>query len=698
MEHDMEEISMEESQIEDSFEEVKERYELAMERIGLIPNEDNVKEPYADYFKSVATFLLTISEYMMEENDKGKDNLTLSWLQKRNQELYADILPGHYDTSYANPEYAAQKMGSKYGKQLTFLYSELRGLIVYATEKRWYHLTIYLELFIEIYNYFEEEDTDTYLAVKSALYYFYHDYCDDLMDYRTREQLDSSLSFSNDIICREDLDDPSYLYLYGEYISENELLTQAYLKSLPQTEIEAMASTYTEGFRMGFVNNNIDLSKKSIVNIRFAIGFERIVKAAIRQFEQLGLVTVTYRTSVCSLTKKQHIKVGYFSTGPNKQYDYDHRLDDGLYLDRAFITQKLVSLRKAHEKYKKLANQYAGPAVIEIFGEKPFEPINKESCIHLNHKQQQLAVEYQREASLIINEYIKSEEYSFTIIAYPVPEIGPDYEDIFDETVKVNTLDINKYQVIQQMLIDTLDQGEYVRIKGSGHNKTDLQVMLHKLENPDKETNFENCLADVNIPVGEVFTSPVLTGTCGILHVTEVYLNELKYKELDLRFEDGKIATYTCKNFDKEEENIAFVKENLMYHRETLPIGEFAIGTNTTAYVMGKRFGISHVLPILIAEKTGPHFAVGDTCYKMSEENKVFNPDGKEIVAKDNECSILRKSEIEKAYFNCHTDITIPYDELEEIAVYTLSGKKIEIIKNGRFVLEGTQYLNEPFA
>mgnify|MGYP000573923308 CR=1 FL=1 len=65
----------------------------------------------------------------------------------------------------------------------------------------------------------------------------------------------------------------------------------------------------------------------------------------------------------------------------------------------------------------------------------------------------------------------------------------------------------------------------------------------------------------------------------------------------------------------------------------------------------------------------GPHFAVGDTCYSWSEENKLYNPDGKEIVAKDNSVSILRKEDVSKAYFQCHTDITIPYEELEEIAV-----------------------------
>ena len=63
---------------------------------------------------------------------------------------------------------------------------------------------------------------------------------------------------------------------------------------------------------------------------------------------------------------------------------------------------------------------------------------------------------------------------------------------------------------------------------------------------------------------------------------------------------------------------------------------------------------------ILIAEKMGPHFAVGDTCYSWSEDTAMYNPDGKEIIARDNEISILRKEDISKAYFGWHTDITIP--------------------------------------
>ena len=107
---------------------------------------------------------------------------------------------------------------------------------------------------------------------------------------------------------------------------------------------------------------------------------------------------------------------------------------------------------------------------------------------------------------------------------------------------------------------------------------------------------------------------------------------------------------------------------------------------------MAKNYDILYQLPILIVEKMGPHFAVGDTCYSHSEDTKVYNPDGKEISAKHNECSI------EGEYFQCHTDITIPYEELDSITAIELGGKEIPLIQNGRFVLPGTETLNEPLT
>ena len=197
--------------------------------------------------------------------------------------------------------------------------------------------------------------------------------------------------------------------------------------------------------------------------------------------------------------------------------------------------------------------------------------------------------------------------------------------------------------------------------------------------------------------VWRMFTSPRLKGTSGILHVSEVYLNELKYLDLEIRLENGMVTGCTCKNFSSEEENESYIRTNVLFNHETLPLGEFAIGTNTTAYMMAKKYDIGAKLPILIAEKMGPHFALGDTCFSWAEDTPTYNPDGKRMRAKDNECSILRKEDLSKAYFNCHTDITIPYDELGCIRVNCRDGRTVSIIEQGRFVLPGTEELNRPF-
>lgn len=678
-------------------EEVQERLLLYKERIASIKEENSVKEPFLDYFVNVAGFIESMYE-LSQVIKTGKDRTySMDHLKELNQKLYEDVAGENYEKSYANPSYAVKKLGEEYGGVLSFLYTEIRGMIVYAYEGRMFEFSMMVELFIEIYNLFEQEELLSLKEVKSVLYWFVSDYTDVTVTYRIREQLDPALSFATDIITKSDLNDLRYLYYYGEYITDTELKTAEYLNTLEEETIEKIASAYTEGYRIGFINGNKDITKKKVVNIRYSIGFERIIKKAIENFEEMGLKPAIYRGAVHTVNKKKHIKIGYYSTSPNKQYDYDHRADEAIYLDKAFVERKLGVMRTAFEEYKQLAAVHGGPACVEIFGEEPFVPESKKEVFSLSEKQQKLSVQYSNCAGEITNTYIKGEERSFTIIAFPIPDIGEKFQEIFREVIKINTLDYKLYENIQQKIIETLDKGEYVEILGKGDNTTNLKVALQSITDISKETKFENCVADVNIPVGEVFTSPKLEGTSGVLHVTKVYLNELCYHNIKMEFKDGMITSYNCSNFEKEEDNLKYIKENVLYNHESLPMGEFAIGTNTTAYMAARKYNINDKLPILIAEKTGPHFAVGDTCYSWSEDTKVYNPDGREIIAKDNEVSVLRKEDISKAYFNCHTDITIPYDELGEIAVITTEGERILIIKDGRFVLEGCEELNKPF-
>ena len=676
---------------------IEERYGLAVERIREMKKEQTAKEPFTDYFHKMAEFVLMIDEVRDKLAQGTYWDRSREALAEDNSRLYGDILPGAYEKSYANPSFAVRVLGDEYGQLLSFLYAELRGSIAYVFERRTEYLDILFELLIEIYNQFEEEARPDLGRIRDSIYWYASDYCDVFVADRIREQIDPEESFAADIIMKESLDNLAYLYKFGEYISENELRTARHLNELPEEMICKMADVYTEGYRIGFVNTGKDLSKKGTVEIRYVLGFERVIRKAVENFEKMGLKPVFYRSSVTALTKRQHLKSGYYGAVANKQYEYDHRNDQAVFLDKKFMERKLEVIQTTYEHYKELAGKYAGPACIEMFGEEPFSPKQKEEVIKLSGKQEELQLKLQSRQSQITNQYIRGDERSFTIVAYPVPEIGERYEEIFDEIIRINTLDAKVYEKVQQALIDALDQGEYVHILGGNGNRTDLRVQLHELNDPQKETIFENCVADVNIPVGEVFTSPVLEGTNGVLHVSKVYLHELQYRDLEITFSNGMISDYNCGNFSRELENKEYIHDNILHKHATLPLGEFAVGTNTTAYVAAKKYGIEEKMPILIAEKMGPHFAVGDTCYSWSEDIKVYNPNGKEIVAKDNSVSILRKEDVSKAYYQCHTDITIPYEELKKIAVVTRAGEEILLLLDGRFVLPGTEILNEPF-
>ena len=661
-----------------------ERYEIATSRIREIINEDTVSEPFKSFFCKASEFICKIDDLNSIIKSGEINDFSLDRLKELNKSLFEEIYSENYEESFANPEYAVKTLGEEYGKILCYIYTKNRGMIRNVYMGRLEEVVLQMELFTQIYNYFEDVEQLEYDNVYETVYSYEKDNTEIFTDLMIEDRINPDNKFAVDIVMNSDLNDLRYLYKYGEHVGFNELKMAEFLNSLSQEEIDRLAKVYTEGYRIGFINTGKDISKKGTVDIRYSLGFERIIRSAIFNFKKMGLEPVIYQ-------------VGYSTTSPNRQYAYDHRYDDALYLDKAYIKRKLEVSRHAYESRKQLAGKMAGPAAIEIFGETPFEPENKKQAYALSEEQQKLKSEYITEYQTMVQEYIKGDERSFTIIAFPIPEFGDDFEQMFKETVKINTLDSEIYGKVQQNIIDALDQAEYVKVLGKGDNKTNMKVQMHDLKNPLKETNFENCLADVNIPLGEVFTSPKLKGTEGILHVSQVYLNDLKYNDLQITFEDGKIKDYTCKNFDTEEENKKFIKQNVMFNHETLPIGEFAIGTNTTAYMVAKKYHVVYKLPILIVEKMGPHFAVGDTCYSFEEDIKTYNPDGKEIVARENEVSALRKTDIKKAYFGCHTDITMPYDELGEITAVRKDGSEITIIKDGRFVLEGTELLNEPW-
>lgn len=625
------------------------------------------------------------------------DDLDTPELACINSKLYEQILPMNYLSSYVNPRVAVASFGTDAGRLLSAVAAELRAAVPALYERDEEELEIRLKLISDVRASYDEKNGFDSGDIRRIFYSYYRDNRLASSRRKLRSQLipgraPVGLHLASESLNRRADDIIRMMYACGEYVTDSEILMVRKLCAMPDDKLMAMAETFTDGFIKGFEVSGRDLSIKDTVELRFNIGFLPMMIMASRIFEKNSLKCSVMRGGYSIFTGRSVDKNGFYGANPNPQFDLDHKNDLSLILDEDLNAGRLDTLREAFEELKAEAKVMAGPACVDMFGEPEFTPETKAEASDYDDEQRKLVTDYTSRAGALVNEYIPGEERSFTIIAYPMPSIGPDFEEIFDATVRINTLDYELYRDMQQRIIDVLDTAEYLQVRGLGDNRTDLKVHLTDLTDPAHQTKFENCVADVNIPVGEVFTSPVLKGTDGVLHVTHVFLEGIEYHDLEIRVKDGMIAGFSCREGDK------LIRDNILYHHESLPMGECAIGTNTTAYCLARKYDIESKLPILIAEKTGPHFAFGDTCYSHAEDLAVYNPDGKEIIARDNECSILRKSDPARAYYNCHTDITLPYDELGELSAVHPNGSITPIISMGRFVLNGCEELNLPFS
>ncbi len=302
----------------------KERFVLVRERVAEIEEKPETEEKYKEYFRQTAQLLQKQAAVYDLWADDAIQKQSLKEAERCNQALYKDILGEAYQTSYANPDYAVEQLGEEFGQLLCAYLAYIRRETGAAFRGDLMQLTIQMELFVEIYNRFEageEKDVPEKSAVQQDLYWFFHDYSEIFYEKSLRRLIDPAEDFENDIVMNADLNDLRYLYRYGVYIGENEKKMAAFLNRMTDEEIQAMADTYTEGYRIGFEVTGKDLGKKQTVQLRYPIGFERMVRAAVHNFEKMNLKPTMLASA----------------TSPNKQFDYDHREDRALYLYKAYV-------------------------------------------------------------------------------------------------------------------------------------------------------------------------------------------------------------------------------------------------------------------------------------------------------------------------------------------------------------------------
>ncbi len=366
---------------------MSERYNLTIERVKMILEEESVEKIYLDYFRNVSRFILKVNEVWERVSVHPIYGYTLDELRIENQALYQDILEENYDTSYANPAYASKVFGKEIGEILCFLYSEIRAEIGYAFEKKIEYMTICNELFIEIYNSFEGVESPSYRELKDIVYWYASDYCDVFVAERLEERMNPQNSFAIDIVMNSDLEDLRYLYQYGEYISDEDYDTVALLQNLTEEEVQNIANVYLEGYQEGCEEAGIDLSEKKAIYIQYQIGTERVVKEVIKGFANLGLQATSCRNAA-GVVVREAVKNGFYSRH-QLQYEVDHRFDKGLFFNKKYVERKLDVIKNVYEQDREMTSAFAGCVLISM-EEKKTDMKAQEEAICLNEKQMSL--------------------------------------------------------------------------------------------------------------------------------------------------------------------------------------------------------------------------------------------------------------------------------------------------------------------
>ena len=626
-----------------------------------------LKKKYNEYLKSCSDKLL-IAQRIRQNYEKY---ITL----EQNKIIFGEIATD-YDNSFSNAEYL---------HSLGFDDADLLGTIHHIFDNSLRNVVLNRPIFVW-------NKSDLLVALKKYFNDFDRAVLQAELDKQSRiaqykqddsRMLESSIADNcfNNVLSSANPKNLDWMAGYGVFISTVEQQMCRFWYDLPDEMINKMAVHIVDAFFHGFISQSRYVDGRTNVRIMYAIGQEALAQKIVKMFRQRGMEPIILQPS---------------SIAYSQQCLADHRYDEAICQERETYEVQADAYSVATERYYDFIKNSCGFVRVGTFGNE-VQPVVP--GIHSYHPNEDVMKMYRKmivQKRNIEAKVLRPDNLSFCSVVFPDKRVGDNFKEVFNAFYELNTERSEPYELIQKDLIEILDKCGSVYLEGINGNKTNITVQIGSLENEEKQTNFLNCGGDINIPHGEMFTTPKLNGTNGILNVKEIYLKDKYYKNLILTFHNGKVVDYGCSNFDDNDKNKKYVLENLLNGMKNPPMGELSIGTNTLAYKIAEELNLFSRLPILLAEKMGPHIAVGDPCFARGEDSPVFNIyGGKEMVARDNEMT-QRRGEDPDCYVNFHTDITIPYKEMGLfVGTDRHTGEQHVIIKDGKFVPDIAQRLND---
>ncbi|MFX1538487.1 MAG: hypothetical protein ACFFDI_30210, partial [Promethearchaeota archaeon] len=156
-------------------EKIQESYEKTLSTIRNILNkteaypEDGEKKDYYHFFRVTAQFILKLADCERALSPEYFTSKSFDALLQENRELYHELFPENYSTSYANPSYCVNVFGDGMGQLLPFFYNYYRKYISFAYTHKIFEMEQYNKLFIEVYRYIRDEEEIDYSKLKELI-------------------------------------------------------------------------------------------------------------------------------------------------------------------------------------------------------------------------------------------------------------------------------------------------------------------------------------------------------------------------------------------------------------------------------------------------------------------------------------------------------------------------------------------------
>jgi len=709
----------------------------------IVSGEKNFRDRMLRYSKYWGEYLVYACDL---EEKRGTDYLKYASLQELKEEqkkLYQDLTAEGYTTGFAG----LSNMSNQ-AREVGLALSMFSVLFLKASEDAVKHRRFRLLKLMDLYVELHKRISGRGQVKAEPLISLYQDFIRrDLAEMEAillTEAINPADAYLTDIVAEHNLMEPYYLYEMGLPVGETELGWQKVFREMDEDLVRDAASALADGFEMDQkskepsrpyrrYNDGEDYTiRRKVVAIDYPAGAEilaRCVAEKLREKDYVPFIRKAETMAVHPSFMREH-KGDPMRFPVDEAESLTKQTAEKCAAENEALLKGLagsISILQGVEAVRMVAEPRGkgpGGRPQRLFGRYSFRQSEKKAqevealkqCFR-NVIAEKGDLSQCSHISMILPAYQASETFAKKVAGY----LKLAAEKIYAERP-------------QQVLCDVLDKGSFVYLEGRDDNETDLLVALQPIADPQTDTNFLSDSGNGILPGGSVYTIPQLGETNGLLHLKEAKAAGVVFRNLKLTFEEGMICDYSCENFENPAEGRQLIRNKLLRGTDKLPISELAVGTNTEAYKSLKTeewqdleglLRRSLMPSIVIGEE--PEGLRGAVRFSDGVKKNVMPPSKAEVV-KEAELSAPAPEGSEKPAGETENGgeapqaapagkensrpqeeekpaerrakvswrLSIPFESIGQLSVISEEGVRTDIMREGVFVLIGTDHLNIP--